>query len=35
VLTGQGVTLLQGYHFGKPMSVADFERYLAENLSAA
>jgi diguanylate cyclase (GGDEF)-like protein len=35
VLTGQGVTLLQGYHFGKPMSLADFERYLAENFSAA
>ena len=35
VLTGQGVTLLQGYHFGKPMSVADFERYLAANFSAA
>ena len=34
VLTGQGVTLLQGYHFGKPMSAEDFERYLAENFSA-
>jgi diguanylate cyclase (GGDEF)-like protein len=35
VLAGQGVTLLQGYHFGKPMSAEDFERYLADNLSAA
>lgn len=34
VLTGLGVTLLQGYHFGKPMSVDDFERYLADNFSA-
>ncbi len=34
VLTGQGVTLLQGYHFGKPMSAEDFERYLADNFSA-
>ena len=33
VLTGQGVTLLQGYHFGKPMSAEDFERYLADNFS--
>jgi diguanylate cyclase (GGDEF)-like protein len=28
VLTGQGVNLLQGYHFGKPMSADDFERHL-------
>ncbi len=35
VLTSQGVTLLQGYHFGKPMSAEDFARYLVENLSAA
>ncbi|MEK9950629.1 MAG: EAL domain-containing protein [Curvibacter sp.] len=34
VLTRQGVTLLQGYHFGKPMGAEDFERYLADNFSA-
>jgi diguanylate cyclase (GGDEF)-like protein/PAS domain S-box-containing protein len=28
VLTGHGVNLLQGYHFGKPMSADDFERHL-------
>ncbi|MEQ1657973.1 MAG: EAL domain-containing protein [Hylemonella sp.] len=35
VLAQQGVTLLQGYHFGKPMSAEDFGRYLADNFSAA
>jgi diguanylate cyclase (GGDEF)-like protein len=34
VLAQQGVDLLQGYHFGKPMSAEDFERYLAGNLKA-
>ncbi|KRH99538.1 bifunctional diguanylate cyclase/phosphodiesterase [Curvibacter sp. PAE-UM] len=33
VLAQQGVTLLQGYHFGKPMSAEDFGRYLADNFS--
>lgn len=31
VLTQQGVTLLQGYHFGKPMNTEAFERYLADS----
>lgn len=35
VLAAQGVTLLQGYHFGKPMSAESFGRYLVENFSAA
>lgn len=35
VLSQQGVTLLQGYHFGKPMSAESFGLYLSENLSAA
>jgi len=35
VLTAQGVSLLQGYYFGKPMSAEDFGRYLADNFSAA
>ncbi|MFN7443961.1 MAG: putative bifunctional diguanylate cyclase/phosphodiesterase [Curvibacter sp.] len=34
VLTGQGVTLLQGYHFGKPMSTEDFERHIDAPISA-
>lgn len=34
-LTRQGVTLLQGYHFGKPMSADEFERYLAQDADAA
>lgn len=33
VLTQQGVNLLQGYHFGKPMPADDFERYLDANFS--
>ncbi|GAB3502910.1 hypothetical protein GCM10027399_31650 [Curvibacter fontanus] len=33
VLAAQGVTLLQGYHFGKPMSAESFGRYLVENFS--
>lgn len=35
VLAQQGVTLLQGYHFGKPMSAEDFGRYLVDNFSVA
>jgi diguanylate cyclase (GGDEF)-like protein len=34
-LTAQGVTLLQGYHFGMPMDAASFERYLEGNLATA
>lgn len=32
-LTAQGVHLLQGYYFGRPMNAESFERYLSENLS--
>ncbi len=33
-LTTQGVHLLQGYHFGRPMNAESFERYLDEHFRA-
>jgi EAL domain-containing protein (putative c-di-GMP-specific phosphodiesterase class I) len=34
-LQGFGVDLLQGYYFGKPMPLAEFEHYLATHYRAA